>query len=404
MRIAMVSEHASPFATLGGADAGGQNVHVAELARALAARGAEVVVHTRRDDPRLPRRVPFAPGVLVEHVDAGPVGSIPKDALLPHMDAFACDLEGSWRHTPPDVVHAHFWMSGLAALQAARPLDIPVVQTFHALGVEKRRMQGVADTSPPERIELEARVAREVDAVIATASQEVFSLRRLGTSAHRVTVIPCGVDLERFARPSRRPCPGTRARLLWLGRLVERKGVATIIEALPSSPSADLVVAGGPPRAQLQHDSEYRRLRRLAESLGVSDRVCFEGRVDREQAARYMRSADIAVCVPWYEPFGIVPLEAMASGVPVIGSAVGGLLDTVVHRVTGLHVPPRDPARLSRAINELVADAALRARLGDAGAARARALYGWDRIAGETLAVYAAAVAGEALDVTETVL
>jgi D-inositol-3-phosphate glycosyltransferase len=347
--------------------------------------------------------VPFAPGVLVEHVDAGPVRSIPKDELLPSMDAFARNLEASWRAAPPDVVHAHFWMSGLAALQAARPLDLPVVQTFHALGVEKRRVQGVADTSPPERIELEARVARDVDAVIATASHEVFSLRRLGTSARRVTVIPCGVDLVRFARPSRRPRPGTRARVLWLGRLVERKGVGTIIEALPSAPAADLVVAGGPPRAELPHDPEYRRLRGLAESLGVSDRVRFDGRVDREQAARYMHSAEIAVCVPWYEPFGIVPLEAMASGVPVIGSAVGGILDTIIDGVTGLHVPPRDPARLARAINELVADAGLRARLGDAGAARAQALYGWDRIAGETLAVYASTVAGEALEATEIV-
>src|SRR3954468_2477469 len=133
MRIALVSEHASPLATLGGVDAGGQNVHVAALARGLARRGAQVVVHTRRDDPDLPRRVALCPGVEVDHVDAGPAAAVPTDELLPHMDAFAAELERAWRPDRPDVVHSHFWMSGLATLQAAERLGIPVAHTFHAL-------------------------------------------------------------------------------------------------------------------------------------------------------------------------------------------------------------------------------------------------------------------------------
>ena len=136
MRIHLVSEHASPLALLGGVDAGGQNVHVAELARAMARRGFEVVVHTRRDDPALPRRVPFAPGVVVDHVSAGPAVPLPKDSLLPHMAAFARDLKAEWQEERPDVVHSHFWMSGLAALDAARAVGVPVAHTFHALGVE----------------------------------------------------------------------------------------------------------------------------------------------------------------------------------------------------------------------------------------------------------------------------
>jgi D-inositol-3-phosphate glycosyltransferase len=398
----MVSEHASPLAVLGGADGGGQNVHVAELARALGAGGVEVVVHTRRDDAELPRRVAFAEGVFVEHVDAGPPAPIPKDDLLPHMDAFARDLAASWRHDPPDLVHAHFWMSGLAALQAVRPLDVPVVQTFHALGVEKRRVQGARDTSRPERLALEAMVAREVDAVIATSTQEVFSLRRLGADPARVTVIPCGVDVACFFPADSRPQRTGRLRVVWVGRLVERKGVGTIIEALPASPDVELTVAGGPDRSRLPDDPEYRRLAELAELHGVTDRVRFLGRVGRQEAGELLRSADIAVCVPWYEPFGIVPLEAMACGVPVIGAAVGGLLDTIVDGVSGVHVPPGDPGRLARAINELVAHEELRARLGAAGAARARALYRWTRIAEETLRVYEAVSAGESLAAAES--
>jgi len=156
----MVSEHASPLATLGGEDAGGQNVHVAALAERLGARGVPVVVHTRRDDARAPRRVPFARGAEVDHVDAGPPNPIPKDELLPHMDAFAAQLRAQWERQRPDIVHAHFWMSAHAALRAAEPLGIPVVQTFHALGAVKRRHQGAADTSPPDRLRLEAALVR----------------------------------------------------------------------------------------------------------------------------------------------------------------------------------------------------------------------------------------------------
>src|SRR3954468_4055579 len=165
MRIALVSEHASPLAVLGGVDAGGQNVHVAALARGLARRGAQVVVHTRRDDSGLTRRVALCPGVEVDHVDAGPPCAVSKDTLLPYMDAFAAELERVWRRERPDVVHSHFWMSGLAALQAARALDIPVVHTFHALGTVKRRYQGDADSSPPERLGVEADIVADADRI-----------------------------------------------------------------------------------------------------------------------------------------------------------------------------------------------------------------------------------------------
>src|SRR3954451_17299802 len=198
MRIALVSEHASPLATLGGVDAGGQNVHVAALARGLARRGAQVVVHTRRDDPALPERVPLCPGVQVHHVDAGPPTVVPKDDLLPHMDAFAAQLQGAWRVDRPEVVHSHFWMSGLASLQAAAGLDLPVVHTFHALGVVKRRYQGDADTSPPERLDVERAIVRDADTIVATCTDEAFELMRLGADRAKVHVVPCGVDLDLF--------------------------------------------------------------------------------------------------------------------------------------------------------------------------------------------------------------
>ncbi|HTI34050.1 MAG TPA: glycosyltransferase, partial [Miltoncostaea sp.] len=242
MRIEMVSEHASPLAALGDVDAGGQNVHVAQLAMALARRGADVVVHTRRDDPELPERVELAPGVTVRHVEAGPAEAVPKDELLPYMACFADVLRADWSQAPPDVVHSHFWMSGLAALDAAEGLPVPVAHTFHALGVVKRRHQGDADTSPPDRIALERSIADRADRVVATCSDEVFELVRQGADRRRLSVVPCGVDTRRFTPdgPAER---ADRPRIVCVGRLVERKGVADVIRALPDLPGVELVVA-----------------------------------------------------------------------------------------------------------------------------------------------------------------
>jgi D-inositol-3-phosphate glycosyltransferase len=366
----MVSEHASPLAVLGGVDAGGQNVHVAALASALARRGDSVVVHTRRDAAALPRRVP-------------------KDELLTHMVAFAADLREQWAADRPDVVHAHFWMSGLAALWAARDLGIPVAHTFHALGTVKRRHQGEKDTSPPARLRLEAWIAAEANRVVATCTDEVFELLRMGTDRRRITVIPCGVDLERF-NPSgpAEPRPARVPRLVAACRLVERKGIGNAVTALAELPGAELHVAGGPDAADLERDSEARRLRALAAELGVEDRLVLRGRVGRDGMPPLLRSADLVVCAPWYEPFGIVPLEAMACGAPVVATAVGGQVDSVVHGVTGVHVPPRDPSALATALRELLADAERRGELGRQGTRRARRLYAFDRIAAATRDVY----------------
>jgi type III pantothenate kinase len=388
MRIALVSEHASPLAVLGGVDAGGQNVHVAALARGLARRGAKVVVHTRRDDPDLPRRVRLCPGVQVDHVDAGPPTHVPKDDLLPHMGAFAAELERAWREHPPDVVHSHFWMSGLASLEAAGVLGIPVVHTFHALGVVKRRYQGSADTSPPERLDIESGIVRDAKRIVATCTDEAFELMRLGAERGKVHVIPCGVDLERFRPDGPADDRGRAHRIVYAGRLVERKGIGNIISALEQVPDCELVVAGGPPRDLLTADAEARRLLALAEHHGVQDRLVLCGRVERDALPALLRSADALVSVPWYEPFGITPLEAMACGVPVVASAVGGMIDTVVDGVTGRHVPPRDPGRLAAVLREVLADPASAADQGRAGIRRTRQLYDWDRVAVATLDVY----------------
>jgi len=388
VKIALISEHASPLAALGGADAGGQNVYVAALARSLVERGHEVVVFTRRDSATLPPRVAVH-GYLVEHLAAGPPVPIPKDDLLPHIPELTENLFGRLCQGGFDVVHAHFWMSGLAATAAARRLGLPVVQTFHALGTVKRRHQGAKDTSPLDRIALERRLCTELDHVVATCADEVTELRRLGLPAERVTVVPCGVDTELF-RP--RPTPRLDDTLLVVGRLVERKGVADIVAALAAVPDARLLIAGGPTREELGEDPEVHRLAGIAREHDVADRVRFLGAVRQHEVARLMAASSAVVCAPWYEPFGIVPVEAMAAGRPVVGTAVGGLLDTVDGGVTGDLVPPRNPHQLGETMRRLLADPERREAYGLAGRAKAVRRYRWPRIAAGVEQVYLAQV------------
>ncbi|MDQ1720305.1 MAG: hypothetical protein QOI26_39 [Pseudonocardiales bacterium] len=397
MRIAMVSEHASPLACLGGVDAGGQNVHVAALSAALARRGHQVVVYTRREDPTAPTSVQLTPGVRVEHLNAGPATAIGKDELLPLMDAFGAQLAQRCRRQQPDLLHAHFWMSGLASLRAATELGVPVVQTFHALGKVKRRWQGSSDTSPPERIGAERLIARNADLVIATCTDEVQELRPMGVTRDRVEIVPCGVDPDLFTPAGWGKQPGSDpnrpARLLILGRLVPRKGVADAIAALAQLPDAELLVVGGPAADQLAGDEESRRLLALAADHGVSDRVRLLGRQPHAELPGIMRGCDLLLAVPWYEPFGITPLEAMATGLPVVATAVGGLRDTVLDGITGRLVPPRRPQLLAQAVREVLADRPRRLAMGQAGRDRVLARYGWSSVAEQTEACYRSVLA-----------
>jgi len=347
-----------------------------------------VTVYTRRDDPDLPEHVETPQGYGVVHVQAGPAQRVPKDELLQYMGPFAQYLHAQWAIDRPDVAHAHFWMSGFATQLAAKHLNVPAVQTFHALGVVKRRHEGSQETGPQERLRLEAMVARGATWVVATCTEEVFELMRMGRSRARMSVVPCGVNLDLFGPAGPTAARGELHRIVSVGRLVPRKGFDTVVRALPAIANTELVLVGGPDETNLDVDPEARRLSELACQLGVADRVRLHGSVAREDMPAILRSADVVACTPWYEPFGIVPLEAMACGVPVVASAVGGMLDTVVHDVTGRLVTPNRPAEVADAINHLMRDEFLRHSLGAAGCDRARARYSWDRIAADTVRIY----------------
>lgn len=399
MRIAMVSEHASPLPALGGLQGGEQGLHVAELSKALARRGHEVVVYTRRDNPTLPARVMALPNVEVVHLDAGPAESVPKDDHLPYRDALAEGIAADWKSQPPDVVHGHFWMSGVAALDAAKVArsashPLPILQTFHALGNVRRRYEGAADTSPTERSWLEPAVARHVDRIVATCPDEVRQLAALGADMARISVAPSGVDLTRFDAYGPTEATGSRRRIAVIGRLVPRTGVDLSIRALQRLAASGVddvelhVVGGGPMSGAQEDDSEALRLRGLAAELGVADRVVFRGRLPRDAMPSFLRSATAVVCMPQFEQFGRTPLEAMACRVPVVVAAVGGLQDLVVDGVTGLLVRPREEKALAAVLRRLLDDPALCGRLGLGGRRRVEGSYSWDHVAALTEGAY----------------
>lgn len=384
----MVSEHASPLAEMGGEDVGGQNVHVASLAAALVRQGHEVTVYTRRERPDVEALMIATEGYAVVHIDAGPAERISKDRLPHYMGRFAKRLGETWGIERPDVVHAHFWMSGLASLRAAQPLDVPVVQTFHLLGSVERRHLGPADTSPPERIRVEREVAAACAAIIATCEDEVAELAAIGVPDGKAAVVSCGVDLDRFCPVGPAVGRNGQPRLLAVGRLLRRKGFDAVIAALRDLRDVELVIAGGPAEGPVESDREAARLRWVAEECGVSDRVLMLGRVLHEAMPALYRASEVAVCTPWYEPFGIVPLEAMACGIPVVATAVGGMRETVEDGVTGTLVDGHDPEAIAAAVRPYLFDAGRREAAGLAGRARACARYSWDAIAAETLKVY----------------
>ena len=400
LRVALISEHASPLARQGSVDAGGQNVYVLHVAAALARQGHQVDVLTRRDQRSLPTAVDMRPGVRVLHIDAGPPEFVPKEQLLPFMKAFGTEtLKLMRRSLPYDVVHANFFMSGVVGLRLQRQLDLPLVQTFHALGAVRRLHQQSADGFPAERIVLERRIATEADCIVAECPQDAEDLvRHCGAPAHRIAQVPCGVDLDEFG-PGDRLDARRRLHLaedefivLQLGRLVPRKGVDNVIRAVgrmsAGRPWRLLVVGGESVQPDERRTPEIARLRAVAREAGVADRVCFVGRRDRHELKDYYQAADVFVTTPWYEPFGITPLESMACGTPVIGAAVGGIQHTVVDGVTGFLVPPNDPDALARRLDELCATPALARLMGRAGRNRVCHEFTWDGVASRLADVY----------------
>ncbi|HEX7308954.1 glycosyltransferase [Lentzea sp.] len=395
--IALVSVTSSPLTDPGSSGTGSQGLHVAGLAAALAALGHRVVVYTRRDHPHGPQLVHSPHGYEVVHVPAGPPLKLGADEVLAYAGDLVEVLELAWEARRPDVVHAHGWLSGIAAVLSARNSPVPVVQTYHSLGAPRPPDHRAAEADSTKRVAVERLIGHEVTLVVATSSAEARAVLGMGVDRSKLVVVPRGVDLDLFTPEPSGVDRYRPRRIVSVGRLLPRKGFDDLITALPWVPGTELVVAGG--SRDLTNDPEARRLLACARSHGVADRVHLAGQVDRADMPALLRSADVVACVPWYEPFGIVPLEAMACGVPVVASSVGGLTDTVVHGVTGVLTPPRGPRALGRALRKVLADRSRGMAYGIAGRDRVEARYTWDEVATRTELVYQRVCATDGLAV-----
>jgi glycosyltransferase involved in cell wall biosynthesis len=404
MNIAFISEHASPLAALGGVDSGGQNVYVAQVASFLAARGHRIDIFTRWDNPALSQVVEYNENIRIVHVAAGPKHFVRKEELLPHMDQFTKEMirfidAQAQRY---DLIHAHFFMSALVASNLQEQRGIPYVVTFHALGKVRLQHQGKADQFPRQRFTIEAQVMQHAARIVAECPQDRLDMiEHYSADDARIAIIPCGFDPAEFAPMSKaRACrfldlDPNRRYLLQLGRMVRRKGVEDVIRGFAhfvrreSCQDVDLLIVGGESKdPDPKKTPEIGRLMAIAQEEAVSDRVIFVGQRDRDVLKYYYNAAEVFASTPWYEPFGITPLESMACGTPVIGSHVGGIQYTVVHGETGLLVPARDPATFSTALSRLMNNARLCKHLGQQAIARVNTHFTWATVAEQLETLY----------------
>ena len=405
-RIAMLSMHTCPLAMLGGKKSGGMNVYVRDLSRELARRGIQVDVFTRSQDPYIPMiSYGLGYGARVIHVKAGPEQPLPINDVYLYVDEFAQAVEqfANDEDVTYDLIHSHYWLSGLAGGKLKEKWgNVPIVHMFHTLGRMKNRVAtSDRELAPPERIEGEQVVIEIADRIVAATPAEQAQLHWLyGNRSNKEVVVPPGVDLDKF-----KPLPKEAAKahvgipvhdrsILFVGRIEPLKGVDTLLQAMALIQeryptvvrNVNVTIIGGDPWAN-DPDLEMKRLQALREQLGIHDIVTFIGARDQNELPYYYAAAEIVVMPSHYESFGMVALEAMASGTPVIASEVGGLAFLVQDGENGFHVPSRDPETLAERIYELLINDSCRRRLGRNAREHARQ-YAWPDIAEKMLNVY----------------
>ncbi len=404
----MLSVHTSPLATLGGKETGGMNVYVRDLTRELARRGHRVDIYTRAQDPNLPHVDPYslAPGARIIRIPAGPMVPYNKYRVYDHLAEFTAGVQRQARQNGIhyDVIHSHYWLSGVVAQELRRHWAVPIVQMFHTLGRMKNAVAHSADHREPAiRIQTETEIVRRADALVAATEVEREQLIRLyAADPGHIHIIPPGVDTDRF-----RPIPVEQAKerigvcterrvILFVGRIEPLKGIdhllyaiARVVERRPELREGLCVPIVGGDLDPIHLDDEMVRLQELREEIGIGDIVTFLGAKDQEQLPYCYAAAEMVVMPSDYESFGMVALEAMACGTPVIASDVGGLSVLVRHGETGYRVPARDTEALADCIIHLLAEEDLRQRIG-AQAVRWARSFAWPRVADQIETLYRA--------------
>jgi D-inositol-3-phosphate glycosyltransferase len=388
--IAMLSVHTSPLDSPGRTrDAGGMNVYIRELAKALSHHHINIDIFTRWTDEATPQIVQLGRNVRVIHIKAGPVAPVHKNDLAQYLPIFAHHVEAFAPHTPYDVVHSHYWLSGVVGEQLARQWDVPHVTMFHTLA----RLKMLADPEaeePVQRLEMEQRLIQQVDRIIAaTADERAQIMRFCGAASNRVEVIPCGVDLKLFVPHDRQQMreqlglPLHTPVVLFAGRLDPFKGPDLLLRAAAlMKEQAQLLIVGG----NGSDDEDLQQLRTLTKELHIDQRVYFLGARPQQELPFLYSAADVTVVPSYHESFGLVAVESLACGTPVVATRAGGLRSVVRHEETGFLVP-RSPGFFAERLDTLLSGADLYAKM--SAAARSSVLqFSWTSIAEQVSAVY----------------
>lgn len=405
-RVAMLSVHTCPLATLGGKETGGMNVYVRDLSREFSRRGIYVDVFTRSQNPAVPRIRQLAEHSRVIHIKAGPERPYNKSGIYNRLDEFVAGVKAQVAadNIEYDIIYSHYWLSGIAANALRRAWDVPIVQMFHTLAEMKNRVaQSPAERESDQRLKCEGEIMRFVDRLVASTPLEKNQMTWLyGAIPEKITIVPPGVDLNRFKPMDRREAcryigiPPDHRLILFVGRIQPLKGIDTMIKALALVKKQEPAIAenvcvsiiGGDPNPDSEPErAEFERLESLRADLGIGDLVTFRGAKDQDTLVYYYSAAEMVVMPSHYESFGMVALESMACGTPVIASDVGGLSFSIEDGYNGYLVPGRDPQALANKIRLLLKYPVLREQLGE----QARtwvSRYSWVNIADELLNVF----------------
>ncbi len=399
--IALISDHGDPAAEIGKEEAGGQNVYVRQVGEALAKLGWQVDMFTRKSRATDPVIVQHSPYCRTIRLVAGPEEFIPRDRLFPYLpefvDAFQKFQTQEGINYP--LVHTHYWMSAWIGLELRKLSNIQVIHNYHSLGAVKYQAVD-RPTIAQTRMDVERQILEEANCIVATSPQEQEQLRSLVSKKGYVEVIPCGTDISNFrvlSKPEARVKLGFNLEdqvILYVGRFDPRKGIETLVRAFaqlkhqaagqvtdqaPEKPLHLVIVGGSEPG---QSDSlERSRIEKIVDELGITDRTIFAGRIGHDALPAYYTAADVCVIPSHYEPFGLVAIEAMACGTPVVASDVGGLKFTVVPEETGLLVPPQNEAAFAEAIDRILTDAVWACKLRRQAASRVQENFSWTGVA-----------------------
>jgi len=399
-QIALISVHGDPAIDIGGEEAGGQNVYVRQVGETLAELGWDVDMFTRQSDANSSRIVEHRNHCRTIRLTAGPEIFIPRQEIFEHCDRFVEELIKFARQQGKEyaLIHTNYWLSAWVGLELRRRLSIPMIHTYHSLGAVKYQSVKEPHHTATRRLEIEKATLETADCIIATSPQERDDLRSLVSTRGNVEIIPCGTDIHHFgsisyqqAREKLGIAPSEKV-IYYIGRFDPRKGIETLVRAVHQSQllgkeSLRLIIAGAYRKGQSDGE-EKDRITKIVEVLGLTDITEFPGRISDKNLPIYFAAADVCVVPSHYEPFGLVPIEAMASGTPVVGSAVGGLNFTVISEETGLLVPPKDDQAFAKAIDRILTNPQWRNQLGEKARQRMENEFSWEGVASQISDLY----------------